>query len=360
MMNFPESAERNTNQYTRVIGALAALALILWAGSCYKQSLPYPFYGALWAAVLALLAFVTAWLILIQPLYNKANFFALCCAFGFAVWMVLRWVAEGAPTVGIENVITVVTWCAWLFVSAHLLRLRLCGAIASASSPLPRHSSLLSPIFASVAAVASLFALHAILQYTVIYDYQLQQLRASIGARTPTPLEMGLIHHLEIKRVASVWGDPNAFGCFCVFGVGASYYLWRGARRTKAGWALRASSVAASLLCMTGIILSGSRGALLDVLVLAGVLAGFYMRRSLFLGVLILPVIFGVHGGHAVETASPHEKQTPPTWWARSDTIRERVYYAQVGWAIFRQAPLTGAGPGCVEMLYARLKPAQA
>lgn len=359
MTKHSELAETNAVERQRVTLALGGLALSLWAGSCYRQSLPYPFYGALWAAILALLAFVTAWLILLQPLYGKVKFLALCSAFGFSFWAVLRWLADGAPTVGMENVITVVNWCAWFFVSAHLARLWQGNNDSDRAPGLWSRFPLLIPVFAGVATLASLFALHAIFQYTILYDERLQQLRASIGTRTPTPLEMGLIHHLQLKRVASVWGDPNAFGCFCVFGLGAACYLWVKAKSAKVGWAIRVAAMVAVLLCSTGIFLSGSRGALLDALVLASILAMFYLRRRLLAPAFLLPLMLMMQGAIAVESQPP-EKRPALTWWARSDTIRERVYYAQVGWEIFRKAPLTGAGPGCVEKFYARFKPADA
>lgn len=349
----------NATERQELMRALGGLALILWAGSCYKQSLPYPFYGALWAAILSLMAFVTAWLIFLQPVYGKVQFFALFSAFGFSFWVVLRWLADGSPAVGIENVITVVNWCAWFFVSAHLIRLWQANNNSDRTTESCHRFPLLIPVFAAVATLASLFAVHAILQYTILYDEQLQELRASLGTRTPTPLEMGLIHHLQLKRVASVWGDPNAFGCFCVFGMGAAWYLWVKATSTKVSWPLRVGALFAVVLCSSGIFLSGSRGALLDTSIVGGIVAMFYLRRRLLVPALPLSLMLIMQGAVAVESQPP-EKRPALAWWARSDTIRERVYYGQVGWGIFRKAPLTGAGPGCVEKFYAQLKPADA
>jgi tetratricopeptide (TPR) repeat protein len=351
----------NNDEQRNAIRALGLLALVLWAGCCYRQSLPYPFYGALWCGMLALLGVLTSWLLLAKPPYKDAPLTALGSAFAFACWAVLRWIAEGATAAGIENVITILTWCAWLFVAAHL------ACFMSASEDTSPHESSRPPrkfllwAFGSVALIASLFAIYAIAQYAVLYDLQLKELRASIGTRNPTPVELGLIHHLQLKRVASVWGDPNAFGCFCVFGLGAAFYLWRESRLATRPLLQRSSAAVATALCAAGIVLSGSRGALLDAVVFCGVAAVCRWRWRALLTVALGVAIWSATIAQAADPL-PHHTPKPATtsWWTRSDTIRERVYYAQIGWEIFKQSPIVGAGPGAVEVFYGRLKPAEA
>lgn len=351
------SQQADAATVVRMTRSLGTLALLLWATSCYKQSLPYPFLGTVWAGVLALLCFVTGWLVLIDFVPIPLDKRPLIGACAFTLWMTARWIADGSPVVGIENVITVLTWCAWLFVATHLASLTRV-VVGSHSQRSAKSAVLFFPLLA-LGILAGLFALHAILQYFVLYDRQLAELRASIGNRAATPLEMGLIHHFQLKRVASVWGDPNAFGCFCALGLGAAYFLWREAKAISRPLFPRSLAGAIALVCGIGILLSGSRGALLDVLVLLIIIVASHRwtqpRRiaAVSLGIILC----------ALSSASSPADQTQPmasSWWRRSDTIRERIHYAEIGWKIFLSAPVVGAGPGSVEKYYGRLKPAEA
>jgi hypothetical protein len=52
--------------------------------------------------------------------------------------------------------------------------------------------------------------------------------------------------------------------------------------------------------------------------------------------------------------------QTQTSWVWRSDTIRERIYYLEVGWEMFRRRPVFGYGLGSVDHYFGRFKPAEA
>ncbi|MGC8740156.1 MAG: O-antigen ligase family protein [Candidatus Sumerlaeaceae bacterium] len=340
----------------RLTRALGALAVVLWAASCYKQSLPYPFLGALWAGTLAVLCFVLGWLTLIRPAAISQLIAPLGAAFAFTAWTLARWWADGRPTVGAENVITVLTWCAWFFVAAQLIALAR-GQFASHTDSSHCSKVLFVPM-AALGGLAAVFAVHSILQYTVLYDLQLSELRASIGDRTPTALEMGLIHHFQLKRVASVWGDPNAFAAFCALGFGGALFTWWHAKGFKWAIFLRGAGATAMALCVAGIFLSGSRGGILDLVVLVVVAAAIARRRKLEqAAVLALALVLGA----TALADEPSRGQGPrAVWWKRSDTIRERLHYAEIGWKVFSSSPLVGAGPGCVEKFYGRLKTAEA
>jgi tetratricopeptide (TPR) repeat protein len=347
----------------RAARALGLLALLLWAASCYRQSLPYPFYGALWAGVLTVICFVAGWLTFVDRVLRRRQVVALGATFAFTAWAALRWLMQGRSTVGVENLITLITWCGWIFAAANLSTLLWIGDTRESRDRRAR-PLVMAWALGALSLLAALFCIHAVAQYAFLYDWQLADLRASIGNRQPTALEMGLIHHLQLKRVASVWGDPNAFGCFCVLGLGAACYMWQQARWLMR-WpaALRAGALVVGLLCVIGIGLSRSRGAALDALVLGGALGVGWIRarraaRALALLALVALPLIG-----ATQSSPPPPKlaseAAKPTWW-RSDTIRERVHYARIGWSIFRQNPIAGAGLGSVEMYFGRLKPAEA
>ncbi len=344
----------------RAVRHLGLTALLLWAASTYRQSLPYPFYGAMWAGLLSLVCLVSGWLVALEKPLTRAEALALAACWTFALWYVVRWAVAGAPAVGADNVITVIVWCGWVFAGATLSRLL--QSIGLTETPDAKESRFGHPLdwaLAMLGLLGAMYASHAALQYFVLYDQHLAELQASIGNRAPTPLEMGLLHHFRIKRVASIWGDPNALGGFCALAVGAWWYLGRRAALVRWRMLIRLAAWGGAAFCVGAIILSRSRGALLDLIAMTLILLALRLRaRRWPSGLATLPFLAILFLG----TADQHGSADAPSrarWW-RSDTVQERFHYAQVGWGILKKNPVFGAGPGCVEVHFGQLKTSEA
>lgn len=337
------------------------LLLLLWAGGLLKPELAYPVHGLTNNLALTIVCVAVSFLIAKNHDWSRHARLPLIFFCGFVAWLTVRWAISGFPAVGRENLGTQLEWSAYVYVAFCLM---LVSGVANKSFETEAGTRSVSTVFFSVLSVLGAgFALHAIFQYLFLYDEHLRALLADIGNRAPTPLERGLIHHFRIKRVASVWGDPNALGCFLALSLGAAWVLW-GLKLGSARAKLFARVLAAVTTATAGpaIYLTGSRGAVLDVAVLTFALALVSSRR--FTGQMRVAVLCCVivAGSLASMRAQLVEQPPPPqrSWWNRSDTVRERLNYARVGIALIQLNPLFGAGLGAVELHYPRLKPDEA
>ncbi|GIX45766.1 MAG: tetratricopeptide repeat protein [Candidatus Hydrogenedentota bacterium] len=349
------------NRHTRVLRLMELLLLLLWAGGLLKPELAYPVHGLTNNLALAIVCAVLPFLVAKDPNWSRHARLPLIFFCGFIGWLTVRWAASGFPAVGRENFSTQLEWCAYTYVAFCLM---LASGAANKSSESETGPRSFNAIFFSLLSVLGTgFALHAIFQYLFLYDEHLRALLADIGNRAPTPLERGLIHHFRIKRVASVWGDPNALGCFLALSLGAAWVLWGlelGSGRSRLLARILAAVTTATAL--PAIYLTGSRGAVLDVALLAFALALVSSRRLLGQTLVAIVVCVLVTGNTLSMHAQSVEPTPPPprSWWNRSDTVRERLNYAHVGIALIRSNPLVGAGLGGVELHYPQLKPDEA
>jgi O-antigen ligase len=330
---------------SRFAAKLLWLAGLLWAVEVYRPPLSYPWQGVIELFVLLILAGCAAY---VQWPVRKSSFGGTSASIAgclFVLYAVGRWIAQGRPSIGDENFDTLLI-CA---IYASIIY-----ALAAASFPI-KFATL--PILLLVSAIALLCSIHAIAQYMWLYDRSARELEreiASSGAQ-PTALQIGLLHHFRLRRVASVWGDPNTLGGFLAVSIplcaGGMYTL---ARRFADRPFVRRGififfgiSTACSLI---GIYLSGSRGAVLDLVFIAVLSIAVRYRskvRPFCAAASILLCVGLVHASSKAQNG----------FFSRSNTIVERLNYWEIGAKIFERAPVFGSGFGAVDRFYGRFKP---
>lgn len=397
----------------RLSSLLWGVLLLLWGVQVWRPQLSYPRQGVLEALLaLGILGMGAALAFLSRrrdgtpsgPLVNGSGQGAgtrcqgpgasitAALGLGFVLYAWLRWAAQGFPAAGSDNFGTLVG-CAVAAASAFFLlgawrqsRDAVAGVEGKPPSPGSASESgpdtpapLLTVFYAFLSLVALACGLHALAQHQFLYDRALRDLLETIGSAEPTPLQAGLIHHLRIKRVASVWGDPNTLAGFSALSLAASLHCagaGRRHRRTGTGrpaavallTALPALSIPAALLA---IVLSGSRGGVLDALLVLGcyALLGTRSYRPRVAVVVAAAAVFLAAGRPSSLPASPvttapvtqaSEPVLFSSFLTRIDTIRERVHYVRVGLAITARNPVFGSGPGAVDLYYGHYKPAEA
>ena len=365
----------------RVVSRAWLLLLLLAAALAWMPMVAYPSSGRWLLVVASLLMLTSAMLRVRTGDTTRAAWMPGVWALALGLFAWARWAAGGFPFAGTDGLTTLLFAILAGFTAHGLLR------SADRAGGRPCMDSMLRSLLTALATGGFLCGLHAMAQRLFIYDRMRADLLAEIGAGQPTPLQLGLLHHFALKRVASVWGDPNALGAFLAVSTLAGLMLAVMAVRRRSHAPAGLVGAMAVPSCLVGIWFSGSRGALLDLVI--GVLlatAAWLARRGgvpraprsshavlLALAVLVVGMLSVSAPGRG-DVAPPGSTNAPAApvsggapaasgWRAmlsRSDTLRERGYYALVGFRIFRTSPLLGAGPGAVDQLYGRLKPPEA
>ncbi len=357
---------------TREVVLVALLVLLVWALQLRYPPLSYPHIGLVQLLFLCMVA-------VMQPVRLLRSMHgapaprlhpAFLPALVFVVWTLVRWFAAGLPFTGAGDVGTIM-WCSTYGIVGYTLT----RSAASVDFEAPSISTSRF-LLTAISAMGLMCGIHAVWQYFFSYSESYQQLLSEIGNRTPDRTEMGLLYHLQLRRVASIFGDPNSLATFSAVAVAASLEL-----TTRAGSAgrngLRILGFTAIPACLAAVFLSGSRGGLLDVLLVLLVFGGYLLYQNRKgksrhsngnAAALVLLAVFLVFQGtgpraqmaDVTKLPSPEysTKQTGWTW--RSSTITERIHYLTVGARMIKMAPVTGLGPGSVERYFGRLKPPEA
>lgn len=339
--------------------------ILLWAAQLRYPPLSYPAGGTLLVTALGALVLLAA----MQGLRTRAawRFSAPVLLPGgvFLLWTVARWGFAGFPHQAADDVMT------WCWAALYLLLALFAGTPRPGAPPLDLATPPLLPAFVKAVSIAGLACgLYAIAQYHWIYEANFQTYLASLEGAAPDRTQAAMLHHLKLRRVASFLGDPNIYAALAAMAVAASLEVFASSQRRRLFWKTTALlSIAASLL---GIVYSGSRGGMLDGLLVAGAAGGLWLwnhrhRRRRFSGaavVLLAAILFSSRIGTAQQTTdtaaatlSTIEAQGPASAWIwRSDTIRERLYYLDVGAKMIAKAPLVGLGPGSVGTYFGQFK----
>jgi hypothetical protein len=354
----------------RLATRLWAILLALWALLLWRSQLSQPTQGMIAVAALALLI-VLASMVRRQAdagtrgIPTPAGLLALA----FVAYAFARWAAQGFPTAGAENLGTIAVSAGFGIATCDLLSAL--SATGTGGRPdTMRAARAAGWMLACFCALAFAFSVHAFAQRFWLYDAAYSALRETIAGREATPLEMGLLHHLKLKRVASVWGDPNALGAFLALSLAASWTCTRTLSRSNgASNAIRRLpgllAAAAIPVAIAGIWFTGSRGALLDVLAVGLCLAALVRRDRKFRAPAAIAAGIALAfalAQHPSRTCA-QELQTTGTGrsiLSRSDTIRERVNYMEIGSRIVASNPVFGGGLGAVDLNYGRFKPVKA
>lgn len=356
--------------------------LVVWVCQLRYPPLSYPAVGlflavALAGGVLLLLLRqargpVSAWRHLRHP--------AMLPGLLFTAWAMMRWIGAGAPANGAAEVGTIL-WAALYF----CLTVLVCGSLSGLSSystetcnSSPPGTKAGATLFGrglvfTVTVVGLVCGIYAIWQYHAGYGELYNELLSSMGASKPDRTQAALLHHLQLKRVASFLGDPNIYAAFAALSLAAALDLvqWQGR------WRIWLKTLAAACIAVSavGIYYTGSRGGVLDtalVIVLYGLVLLDNVRRrrrgggdtsapgakartaiAVFLALVII--------GSVSRRASADDSSSAPTggagaWTWRSDTVRERLFYLDVGRKMIELRPVIGLGPGSVDDYFGRLK----
>lgn len=351
---------------------------------------------------------------------NRFAVIAGGAAFTLLVFAWVRWTFAGMPSAGLDGLGTLTNCIAAAVAAFSLARLFEVGSASAAKT------------FAmALLLIAISGAIYGLAQYFWIYDRLHAQMLADIGTRRPTPMETSLLYHFELKRVASFWGDPNAFGGFEAMSLGVAFAFTGmvmgrkkgedvyGKTRTGTeterrqtpninthqrgpksqaleladellGWA----AVVAVPFVLLAIYFSGSRGAILDA-VIVGIIWVIAPRirmgstnhvasgvATVFCALALFSAFANI--GFSQDTTSPNSDNGPalagsassipstksissasqhppsPTMLSRTSTLTERLFYLKTGWSIFLRNPILGSGAGAVDLYYGHYKPAEA
>jgi tetratricopeptide (TPR) repeat protein len=268
----------------------------------------------------------------------------------FIAYYSVRWLIAGTPSIGNDEFGTIIQCAAWAGATALLF--------SCADAPL--RARLTQHFLRLLALLALACGLQAIAQYAWLYDRSYSDLLTSLHGTPPDPMQTALLHHFQLKRVASVWGDPNILAGFSAISCIAAIALLRVPKSTNR---LAVDSVlgGASLLgSIASVLLSGSRGGLLELILVATGAVTILLRRRRAASITLLLTALCV----ALVVTRPAQAQpsnsTTTAWTWRSNTIQERGNYATVGVRMFRTAPLCGLGVGSVDLYFGRFKPPEA
>lgn len=294
----------------------------------------------------------------------------------FLIWVLSRWGMQGFAHQGHEEVMTIAWGTLWMLVSY-------CLAYWT-SRAVGRNGKyrVVAGFLLTTCIVGLLCGLHAIWQYFYQYAHNYQTLLAEIGNRPPNRTELGLLHHLQLRRVASIWGDPNILAAFSAITICCATELFLVPPLRRHTRAIRAFALTSGLLCLIAIILSGSRGGILDLLLIAAFYSVLLFKRRpgrprrqpdgtitrrkkphraapILLIAIALLALYPALPTTASTTSTTIPTETPTattglTW--RTGTITERLHYYDVGLQMIALSPITGLGPGSVEQYFGRLK----
>lgn len=327
----------------------------LWALEIYRPMLSYPANGI--AEIVGWVIVVVASALLAWAGGIRSGNAAGMLGSVFIGWMGIRWVGGLALASGAPNFGTLVISAAAAAASYRTLQ-------ASSTTGRNSPSTLLRIFFGAWLGIAVVCGLHAIAQYLWLYDRAFDALTREIGSAAPSALEKGLLYHFRVKRVASVWGDPNSLGAFLALSLAPALYFirsaWRERRSSRRALPACTAAAFAAVIVLVALGLTRSRGAMLDVVLILVLLGGATLiaaRRTLAAAALIVCSL-ALHAQTSVPAPAPETTQN--SLIGRTNTIRERVFYAKVGLGIWKDYPIAGAGVGSIDIIYAHYKPAEA
>jgi hypothetical protein len=195
---------------------------------------------------------------------------------------------------------------------------------------------------------AILFAAHGLYQRFWGYDLDRAALEAGqSGFAMSEQLRQSLLYAFETKRIGGRLGGGNLFAALlavlAVFALSEMRRPFGGARFVLAAGAY--------LLCAFAIVLTGSRGGLLTLLLVTAGGVLILRRRAPISGSTIAAplAVFLVAGG--ARAAGLLERLGDVA------TIRERLYYWSVARQVWAMDAALGAGPGAFVLYYPRFKP---
>lgn len=341
--------------------AFFGLLILLLLSHLYPQQ-AYPFRSLFIVGCICLVLLVVLLRCLPQYSLDRSQIPWLCAYCLFLCWSVVA--ALRAPLIS-EARPAMVSFLEglWVLIIAVLI-LRSSATIRPANAYQP-----LRLVMSFFVITALLLCLYAIYQYAWGFGRLYEQLKGQEQFLGMGRIEWGILHALKEKRVFASFGNANVFGGFLAL---AFPFLLASAAEQRRTWLKLALFAQIALTCVV-LYLTKSRGGILCA-VLAIILTLLLLNRQLllqhaktiriaFLSAIVLALLFA---GLLLRTAA----LAPPSGEVRSNaliqrltnltTVRERLFYLQIGLQMIPRAPLLGNGLGAYGVLYPQYRLPQA
>ena len=151
---------------------------------------------------------------------------------------------------------------------------------------------------------------------------------------------------LDVCRASPLFRAKGFFSIYMTLGGSLliSLALILAAFAVGARWRLGLHAVT-GIVALVALALTYVRSAWLGLGVAVLVVSGFTRRRLLLLGLVLAVMI-------ALSVPSPLQRRALSIVDPADPTARERLYFWEAGWRMWRDAPLLGLGPGGVKLHY--------
>ncbi|MFH0793366.1 MAG: O-antigen ligase family protein [bacterium] len=368
----PGNSHSPTDRLERLLGLLLFLLFLLIFQGLRRPAGAYPLSGLAVGLGLDAGAIIALVLVAVNlPRSAKCQWAVLLSLVLFALWTELSLYWSPLRSKGQMTVMGLL-FGYWAFVVGFVLaRFSPCRMSASVKSGIVRLIS--NPLGAPaiyVTLLVLIFSLHAFYQFFYGFEARLRELAAAGIYQGNDPISGGIRFALRQRRVFSVFGNPNHFACFLALGLPFALALVM----MKAPRWLNVLGCATLALGLEAAILTASRGGLVSVavglavaLALIGKTALSEGRRRLAASALIFVMVAGIVG--SIQFRSRPQNASEPLAAQRvgsqesdktsllerlssQSTVRERIYYLQTAWELFRRAPVAGNGAGAYGTLY--------
>ncbi|MCH8333896.1 O-antigen ligase family protein, partial [Candidatus Sumerlaeota bacterium] len=339
----------------RALWVLGGAAALLLAAFFVYPSRPYPIQSLIFTALLYFVALVVC----VQALrFRRGEFLAQLGRLGplalgaFAIWTFLRWqTAHVTPLVGPPETVRVSSAGRAGVVATQLMLAGFALGLGLASLGPKSGVRVWTVLRTALIAAALWFSGVAFYQFFIGYDKSLDLLLEGSGLRA-TLERQSLEFALRQRRVGGALGNGNVFAAWLAILAGFCLSAWTRPSSRR----LKALSGLAYAMAASAILLTGSRGGLLTLL-LATLWALAILWRSS--GARLRPGRLHRAGAALLFLAMAEVASAAAIWSRLSDvaTIRERLFYWGIALKVWGMNWIAGAGPGAFPLYYARFKP---
>jgi tetratricopeptide (TPR) repeat protein len=339
--------------------AFFGLLVLLFISHIYPQQ-AYPLHSIFVVGCMFLVLLVVLVHALWQSRLSRSQVLLLASYFLFLCWTLVA--TARAPIISEANPIAVsFLEGLWVLTIGALVFTSNAASPSGSLNPL----RLLTQFFVIAALLLSLYALY---QYGWGFSRLYEQLKWQEQFLGMDRIEWGILHALKEKRVFATFGNSNVFGGFLAI---AFPFLLASVAVQRRTWLKCALLAQIALMCVV-IYLTKSRGAFLCA-GLAIILTLVMLNRQLLLrNVKIIRIVFFIaiilvllFAGLLVRSAAKARSgDVHQSSLARRltnlTTVRERLFYLQIGFRMIPRAPLLGSGLGAYGVLYPQYRLPQA
>ncbi|MFP4379410.1 MAG: O-antigen ligase family protein [Candidatus Sumerlaeia bacterium] len=337
-------------------GVLILLLLFLALMHWYPSE-AYPLVGLIGGMGLGTLAVVAGGMILLHRVPIRG---LVLPGFFYAAFLIYAWIATRVSLVPSDGSFTLATYA--LGLGAFWLGAFLMREPTTIPTRRPANGMILLLFFTLL---ATLFSIHAILEYHFIYPARLSAMRQMGLLQEDDWLSEGIAHALKLRRVSSRFGNPNVLCGFLAMCLPMMATLAWKVRGYYAAHARLLLGIATGLLLYAA-FRTASAGGILAILLAMGLIfvtllwawnhrrssANSMPRTSILLIALtlcLLPNLTGIADGQSEEPAQEPTQSDGP----RSiKTLEQRFFYWQSGFAMWQARPIRGHGLGAYGRLY--------